>query len=401
MTESALNMKLLAQHELDGFGGIGEGMSIQLAKDGRRILYLAHESAPKNFTGVDVTDPRKPKLVVQTELPHKQMRSNSLEICGDIMAVAYQTAKKGMRPAGVELFDIAKPEQPKSIALFDCSGPHSRGVHQVWFVDSEFVHCAGAAADFVPRHPNDDQFYQIIDVRNPSKPVEAGRWWVPGVREGDSAPAPKRNPFLDAGYRPHNTNVYPERPDRAYVACIDGGVYILDIADKAQPRIVGHWNPQPPFPGFTHTAMPLFDRDLLIVSDEAIRDKGGDWPKLVWLLDIRNEANPVSFATLPLPPVEGQRHGGRYGAHNIHENRPGPSFRSDKLVFGTYFNGGVRIHDIANPFAPKEVAHFVPPAPRNSPAGAIQLNDVYVDENEIIYTVDRFTGGLYVIEAKL
>ncbi|MDO8535185.1 MAG: hypothetical protein Q7S17_10665, partial [Xanthobacteraceae bacterium] len=51
----AWNFKLLAQHELQGFGGMGEGMSIQIAKDGRRILWLAHESAPKNFTAVDVS----------------------------------------------------------------------------------------------------------------------------------------------------------------------------------------------------------------------------------------------------------------------------------------------------------------------------------------------------------
>src|SRR5215475_7310078 len=58
------NFKLIGHHLLDGFGGMGEGMSIQIAPDGRRILWLAHESAPKNFTAVDVSDPRKPKVVV-------------------------------------------------------------------------------------------------------------------------------------------------------------------------------------------------------------------------------------------------------------------------------------------------------------------------------------------------
>src|SRR5712691_4751169 len=110
------NFKLLAQHELDGFGGMGEGMAVQVAKDGRRIIWLAHESAPKNFTAVDVSDPRKPKLVVQTDLPESFMRSNSLELSGDIMAVAYQTQKAGQKPAGFELFDISVPENPRSIA---------------------------------------------------------------------------------------------------------------------------------------------------------------------------------------------------------------------------------------------------------------------------------------------
>src|SRR5213596_3955493 len=94
----ALNMKLLAQHELGGFGGLGEGMAMQLARDDRRILWLAHESAPKNFTGVDVTDPRAPRVVVQTELPHAKVRSNSLDVVGDVMAVAYQTQSVGLTP---------------------------------------------------------------------------------------------------------------------------------------------------------------------------------------------------------------------------------------------------------------------------------------------------------------
>src|SRR6202162_4920924 len=105
----ALNMKLLSHHELQGFGGIGEGMGMQLARDGRRILWLAHESAPKNFTAVDVTDPKNPRVVVQTELPHAKVRSNSLDIVGDVMAVAYQTQTTGLTPAGFDLFDISVP----------------------------------------------------------------------------------------------------------------------------------------------------------------------------------------------------------------------------------------------------------------------------------------------------
>ena len=88
------NFKLLANDMLGGFGGMGEGMSMQIAPDGRRIIWLAHESAPKNFTAVDVSDPRKPKVVCQTDLPHANMRSNSLETCGNIMAVAYQTRRR-------------------------------------------------------------------------------------------------------------------------------------------------------------------------------------------------------------------------------------------------------------------------------------------------------------------
>src|SRR5215207_4942808 len=176
------NFKQLAHHELDGFGGMGEGMSIQIAPDGRRILWLAHESAPKNFTAVDVSDPRKPKVVVQTDLPQSYMRSNSLEVTGNIMAVAYQCQKVGQKPAGFELFDISVPEKPKSIAFVDRSGPYSRGVHQLWFCDGQYIHLSAGAPDFKSTHPSDDQFYQIWDVRNPSKPTQVGEWWLPGTR---------------------------------------------------------------------------------------------------------------------------------------------------------------------------------------------------------------------------
>src|SRR5262244_1582275 len=131
-TDMSKRMRLLAHHALDGFGNVGEGMVIQLARDGRRVLWLAHESAPKNVTAVDVTDPRKPSVILQTDLPHHQMRSNSLDLAGDLLVVAYQTSAPGAKPAGFEIFDVAEPSRPRSIAFFDASGPASRGVHHLW-----------------------------------------------------------------------------------------------------------------------------------------------------------------------------------------------------------------------------------------------------------------------------
>ena len=78
MAAESHNMRLISRDNLAGFGNVGEGMSLQVTGSGRRILWLAHESAPKNFTAVDVTDPRKPKVICQTDLPHRNVRSNSL-----------------------------------------------------------------------------------------------------------------------------------------------------------------------------------------------------------------------------------------------------------------------------------------------------------------------------------
>ena len=149
-----------------------------------------------------------------------------------------------------------------------------------------------------------------------------------------------------------------------------------------------------------HTVMPLFERNLLIVTDESTENKANDWPKLVWILDARDETNLVPIATCPMPPVDAYKdRGGRFGAHNLFENTPVPTaWHSDQILLGTFFNGGLRAYDISNPYQPKEVAAFVPPAPKGSPVGSVQLNDVFVDEREIVYTVDRFTGGLYVLE---
>jgi hypothetical protein len=348
-----------------------------------------------------VSDPRAPKVVVQTELPERHMRSNSLEVVGDLMAVAYQTRQPGQKPAGFELFDISRPEEPRSIAFFDCSGPWSRGVHQLWFVDGEFVHLSAGAPDFQPRNQLDDQFYRIFDVRNPSRPQEVGRWWLPGTREGDAEPPPKRHaPGADSGFRAHNTNVYPERPDRCYLGYIDAGMIILDISDKANPKPICRWDNSPPYRGFTHTVLPLFGRDLLVVSDESVVNGAADWPKLIWILDAREETNPVPIATCPMPPMRDfAGRGGRFGAHNLHENPPKPgAWKSEQIVLGTFFNGGLRAFDISDPYQPVEVGHFVPEAPRNSPVGAVQLNDVFVEDRGVVYTVDRLSGGLYALE---
>jgi hypothetical protein len=177
-------------------------------------------------------------------------------------------------------------------------------------------------------------------------------------------------------------------------------MFIMDISDKGKPRPISRFDNSPPYTGFTHTVVPLFERNLLVMTDESTSDNAVDWPKLIWILDARDERNLVPVATCPMPSPDAYApRDGRFGAHNVHENTPRPtSWQSDQIVIGTFFNGGLRAYDISNPYQPKEVATFVPPAPRMSRLNSIQLNDVFVDEREIVYTVDRFSGGLYILE---
>ena len=401
LTQEIKNMRLISHHDLNGFGNIGEGVHLHRTGDGRRVLYLAHESAPKDITSVDVTDIANPRLLAQTELAYGHLRSNSLSIVDDTMLVAYQSLEPGQPGTGMGVYNISNPEEPRQIGFMDLGGEYSRGCHCLWWVEGNYAHLSTGSADFQPRDQKDDQFYMIVDVSDPTSPTEAGRWWFPGTREGDSDPMPARHPQFDAGHRLHNGNVYPERPDRAYCAYMDSGVVILDIEDKSSPIMISHINYAPPFPGFTHTVLPLFERDLMLVTQEAVRLGGEDYPKLMWMMDIRDETNPIIISTLPMPDTEDFfNRPGRFGAHNVYENQPGSTcFFSDTLIFATLFNAGVRVYDTSDPFRPEEVAYFVPDIPDGAPSNGI--NDVYVDENGIMYVVDRLKGGLYILELTL
>src|SRR5262249_31060605 len=155
----------------------------------------------------------------------------------------------------------------------------------------KFAYLATGSRDFVPANPNDDQFLMIVDLRDPRKPREAGRWWLRGMRRGDAA-APLPRLKIDSGYRMHTLLVDPKRPDGAYVAWIDGGVVILNIKDPARPRLVARKSWYPPDTGFTHTALPILERGLIIASEEANQEKCADWPKRIWSVDIHDESRP-------------------------------------------------------------------------------------------------------------
>jgi len=334
-------------------------------------------------------------------LDYSHLRSNSLSIVGDTMLVAYQSTDHNQPGTGVGVYDISNAEEPRRIGFWNAQGPQSKGCHCLWWVDGEYAHLSSGTPDSRPTNSKDDQFYVILDVKNPSNPVEAGRWHFPGTQEGDSAPPLARHPQFDAGHSLHNANVYPDRPDRAYCAWKDSGVVTLDISDKSNISMIANLNYAPPFPGFTHTVLPMFNREMLVVTQESVRQGGEDWPKLVWLMDNRVESNPIITSTLPMADTEDFfNRPGRYGAHNVYENQPGEtSLINEDLVFGTFFNAGIRVFDIKNPFQPEEVAYFVPEIPEGADANGI--NDIHVDENGIMYVVDRIKGGMYILELNI
>jgi hypothetical protein len=353
------------------------------------------------FSVIDVTKPEDPKVISQIPVDVPYARCNSLGLSGTTLAVAHQVDKVGQDHAGMDVYDVADPAHPRKLSHFDTSGPHSRGVHYLWFTDGQWAYLSTGAKDFVPHNPKDDQFLMIVDMHDPAQPKEAGRWWLPGTRVGDKEPQPPRVAPFDAGIRMHTPVWTPERPDRLYVGWIDGGLVILDIADKAHPKLVMHRSWQSLGNGFAHTLLPIPSRNLLIQTEEATAANCKDWPKRDWVWDISNEAAPVPLSVLP-PPADKDalcKAGGRFGAHNIAQNQAGQPVRILKnTVVGIFFNGGVRAYSIENPNAPVEIGYIVDAAPPGNATHTIQMNDVYVDDNGLIYANDRLTGGLDIIK---
>ena len=398
------NFKLLAQHDLGGFGGMGEGMSMQIAKDGRRIIWLAHESAPKNFTAVDVSDPRKPKVVVQTDLPQAvhalQLAGGRRRHHGRRLSDA---RKSGQKPAGLRVVRHLGAGKAALDLVLRSLGPDTRAA---------CTSCGSATANSCTWLSGAPDFSPTQSARRPDLPlhrraqsVEAGggRALVDAGhqarrrRAAAAAPYPARH-GLTARTTPTSTRSVPTAATSATstAACSCSTFPTRRTRSRFRAGPIRR-----PIHGFTHTVLPLFDRNLLVVTDESTENSGRGLAEACLDSRCARRDNPVPISTCPLPPVDAfAKRGGRFGAHNIHENPPVPTaWQSDQIVHRHFLQR-----------RPARLRHFQirisrrrsPPscrrAPKGAPAGAIQLNDVFVDERSIVYTVDRHTGGLYTLE---
>jgi len=396
----ARNLRLIGHSDLNGKGNGGEGLDLEQYPDGRRVLFYAHTAPPTCLTTVDVTDPSRPRVLAQLPTIAPHIRCNSLGVSGTKMVVAQNTDQPGQPDGGALVFDVSDPAKPRQIATFDTSGGPSRGAHYVWFADGRYAYLSTGAPDFVPAVPprGDDQFLMVVDLQNPRAPKEVGRWWMQGMRKGEpGAPLPRTK--TRDGVRMHSAFVSPERPNRLYAGWIDGGIVILDIADKSTPKLVGQRSWFPVTPGYIgHSFLPIFERGIAVVTQEANQENCADWPKPIWTVDIHDETNPKEITQFPYPAGLAEFcKAGRFGAHNIHMNRPKKTAAHlTQTVVAAFQNAGVRVYSIANPAKPEEIGYFVPAAPPGASGGAL-INDVYVDERGLIYAADRVGGGLYIL----
>jgi hypothetical protein len=187
--------------------------------------------------------------------------------------------------------------------------------------------------------------------------------------------------------------------DRLYAGCWHGGVRIVDVSDIRKPKTIGAYNYHPPFPEPSHTFMKLpkqiAGRDIAIAIDEEdhahnaeemARRRGRPHGSL-WTFDITDPAKIEPLAMFEVSELDSpwsRAAPGRFGAHQFQEHM------RDTLVYCTWFAGGLRIVDVADPSAPQEVGHFIP----DPAAGKVapQSNDVDVDDNGLVDLVDRYAG---------
>ena len=112
----------------------------------------------------------------------------------------------------------------------------------------------------------------------------------------------------------------------------------------------------------------------------------------------------MGLATLFVQPQFGERYargnycnrGVRFGTHSTEENFNQPA--EGKLTTIAWFNGGLRVFDIREPYTPTQVAFYVPEANANTPNGNYMTNNVEIDNRGLIYVVDRNGAGMDILQ---
>lgn len=346
--------------------------------------YIGHMKSADGTGVVDVRDPKNPKRVTNFPMPekthaHKVRVGNGLMITNREVLPVHSRQPDGFK-GGLGIYDLSKPGNPKLITNWETEGPNDpsslvgSGVHRFDF-DGRYAYISPTAEGYL------GNIVMIIDLNDPARPEEVGRWWLPG----QWAAGGETSTWKGAAYRCHHPI---RRGDRLYVSYWHGGFIILDISDMTKPKFVSRMSWHPPFPWPTHTVLPLpyklQGRDIMLVADEDAARTRPFYPAFLWLVDISDEKHPMPFSSFQLEEIDGSEQPDFTGVHQPSEKVTGTE------IPVAWFAYGVRIVDIKNPHAPKEVAHFVPDLPAGS--DRLQSNDVTTDERGLIYVIDRVRG---------
>jgi hypothetical protein len=420
----AHNVRRLAHLDIAGAG--------QVTVAGRHA-YVGHIPNKEQLgtTIIDVADPYNPRVVATVTLDDPDSHSHKVRVVGDVMIVNHErnmtrigrraeqlpaaraelVARLGREPTAAEIaarmgvseqdlraleaaaaqrhqnggfkvYDVADPAKPKLIAYQKTGGI---GVHR-FAMDARYAYISTEIEGFI------GNILVIYDIADPRAPREVSRWWMPGQHiAGGETPT-----WSGRRHRLHHALRFG---DELWASCWHGGFWVVDCADIARPRSLGSYNYHPPFPEPTHTVMPLpariGGRRIAVSIDEedqaqSASEEQARRGRLHAGLATFDVSDPAAIKPLGLFEVSeldspfARMEGARFGAHQFHEAMTGT------LVYAVWFSAGLRIIDVADPAAPREVGCFIP-----EPAGghnAPQSNDVMLDERGLIHMVDRRVG---------
>ena len=344
-------------------------------------------NSERNMTAIGRKADELPKLRTQLraalgrDATHAELASKLGVSVADIPAVE-AAEKKPYDQGGFKIYDIADKAKPQLICTQKTGGI---GVHR-FDMDANYAYISTEMPGYI------GNILVIYDIRNPAKPAEVSRWWLPGqhLAGGEKPTWPGRQ------HRLHHTL---RVGDKLWAGCWHGGVRVIDVADIRKPRTIGEYNYHPPFPEPSHTfmglpfeldgrqiAIAIDEEDHAHSADEMARRRGRPHGCL-WVFDVTDLANikPLSiYEVSELDSPWSRAAPGRFGAHQFQEHM------KDTLVYCAWFAGGLRIVDIADPLAPQEVGYYIPEPAQGK--AAPQTNDVDVDDRGLIYIVDRYAG---------
>lgn len=423
------NVKYVLQRNIRRIGRIDIPGGGQIVVDGN-YAYVGHMKPPHGTTILDISDPANPKVVSTIELPDAYSHTHKVRVVGDLMftnveqndrhfmrksaglAAAREqlngalgrdptdeelaqrlgvdaarlgeldaVLERGYADGGFRIYDIADKSNPKLLSNNLTCG---FGVHR-FDVDENYAYISTEMEGYI------GNILVIYDIADARAPREVGRWWMKGQHlAGGEKPAWE-------GYT-HRLHHAMRVGDEMWAAVWHGGFRVLDVRDISKPVTIASHNYHPPIPEPTHTILPLPDlidgRRIAVAVDEEHTHAHGSLHGFLWVFDVTDFSDIKALSAFDVSEMESPwaRSANRFGAHQFREKMDGT------LVYVTWFAGGLRVVDVADPRHPKEVAHFIP-----EPVGgeaAPQSNDVDVDDKGLIYLLDR-NRGLDILEMEI
>ena len=384
--------------------------------------YVGHMKPPHGTSIIDVSDPANPRVVSHID-PPEWSHTHKVRVAGDLMItnveqdrrhflrkgtkiaglraqgmddaavaaelkvevsdipVLEEALERGYDGGGFRVWDISDKSAPK---LLSYVRTHGFGVHR-FDMDENYAYISTEMEGYV------GNILVIYDLADPSNPTEISRWHMPGqhVAKGETP--------TGVGYS-HRLHHAMRCGDEFWAAVWHAGMRVLDASDLTNPRQIGSYVWPKAIPEPTHTVMPLEQtiggRRYAVAIDEEHDHQPGRLHGFIWVMDVTDLQNMEPIAAWDLSeracPWIGQP-GARFGAHQFREKL------DSTLVYATWFAGGLRVLDLADPHLPQEVAHYM--AERDD-GTAPQSNDVDVGDDGVIYLLDR-NQGMEILEMTL